>query len=212
MTTKQNSPNANAAIPSPLGGERVGVRGARRTRTPAARDFARTLRKKSTDAEKKLWRLLRGRHFEGFKFRRQYPCGIYFLDFFCVEAKLSVELDGGGHGFPEQRQHDEERERFIAAQGIKTLRFWNHKLHGELESVRFEIWHALMERTGQTEKLRHLLAKPPHPSPQPSPLRGEREPERRAVRDSQQHQCNPDANPLSPPRGEGQGEGCPRIK
>ena len=36
-------------IPSPLGGERVRVRGARRTRTTAARDFARYLRKKSTD-------------------------------------------------------------------------------------------------------------------------------------------------------------------
>lgn len=210
-----------APIPSPLGGERVRVRGAHRTRTTAARDFSRELRKKSTDAEKRLWRLLRDRRFNGFKFRRQYPCGIYFLDFFCVEARLSVELDGGGHGFPEQRQHDEERERFLAAQGIKTLRFWNHQLRGQLEAIRFEIWYALMERTGRAKEIAAFLPKS-HPSPQPSPLRGERETERAVTKDAA---CGPqgarpnslsprttkglaDPASLSPPRGEGQGEGC----
>jgi len=162
-----------APIPSPLGGERVRVRGARRTRGAAARDLSRELRKKSTDAEKRLWRLLRDRRFNDFKFRRQYPCGIYFLDFFCVEAKLSVELDGGGHGFPEQRKHDRARERFLVYQGIKTLRFWNYQMRGELEAIRFEIWYALMERTGRMEATKGFLPKP-HPSPEPSPLRGER--------------------------------------
>jgi len=65
-------------IPSPLGGERVRVRGARRNRTISARDFARHLRKESTDAEKRMWRLLRDRRFVDFKFRRQYPCGVTF--------------------------------------------------------------------------------------------------------------------------------------
>src|SRR6185436_5942716 len=77
-------------IPFPPSGERVSVRGQRRklpqygkhrTRTSAGRDFARQLRNKSTDAEKRLWRLLRDNRFSDFKFRRQYPCGIYFLDF-----------------------------------------------------------------------------------------------------------------------------------
>src|ERR1044071_1756759 len=100
--------NNNARkVPSPTSGERVRVRGVRRTRTPEARDFARQLREKSTDAERRLWRLLRDRRFADFKFRRQYPCGIYFLDFYCVEAKLAVELDGGGHGFPDQRTKDD---------------------------------------------------------------------------------------------------------
>src|SRR5262245_33729293 len=96
-------------IPSPPSGERVRVRGQtprygkRRTRAAGARDFARQLRTKATYAEKCLWRLLRDRRFNEFKFRRQYACGIYFLDFYCTVAKLAVELDGGGHGFPDQR-------------------------------------------------------------------------------------------------------------
>jgi hypothetical protein len=48
-------------------------------------------------------------------------------------------------------------------------------MRGELEAIRFEIWHALMERTGRTEETSGFLSKPPHPSPRPSPLRGERE-------------------------------------
>jgi very-short-patch-repair endonuclease len=167
-------------VPSPPSGERARVRGQtpelgkHRTRTTAARDFARHLRKDSTDAEKRLWRLLRGRRFAEFKFRRQYPCGIYFLDFYCTLAKLALELDGGGHGFPDQRAHDEKRNQFLAEQGIKVLRFWNHQLRCELETVQLEIWSALMERTGQKEKIAGFLPKPA-PSPQPSPPMGERE-------------------------------------
>ena len=162
------APEANTGpgrIPSPLGGERVRVRGVYRTRTKAARNFARTLRQKSTDAEKRLWRLLRDRRFAEFKFRRQYPCGIYFLDFYCVTAKLAVELDGGGHGYPDQRTRDQVRNQFLESKGIKVLRFWNHQMRREVESVRFEIWYALMERTGQTEKIAGFRARPDHPSP-----------------------------------------------
>ena len=179
-TQTANCHRAPVSSPSPPSGERAGVRGRppqigkHRTRTAAARNFARHLRKKSTDAEKRLWRLLRDRRFSEFKFRRQYQCGVYFLDFYCASAKLAVELDGGGHGFPDQGAKDEKRSQFLVSQGIKELRFWNHRLHGELEVVRFEIWHALMERTGRHEEIAGFLPKPA-PSPRPSPPMGERE-------------------------------------
>ena len=66
---------------------------------------------------------LRGRRFSGYKFRRQHPIGIYHLDFFCEEAELNAELDWQRHGFPDQRKHDLEREKFLQSRGIKTLRF-----------------------------------------------------------------------------------------
>src|ERR1039458_3714772 len=86
---------------------------------------ARQLRKDETWAEKLMWRWPRGRRFNGYKFRRQHPIGIYYLDFFCEEAELNVELDGSQHGFPDQRKHDLEREKFLQSRGIKTLRFLN---------------------------------------------------------------------------------------
>ena len=227
-----NTNDGRRAIPSPPSGERVRVRGQRladsgdverpsgltphlnplpsegrgrgkhRTRTAAARDFARHLRRTSTDAEKRLWRLLRDRRFAEFKFRRQYPCGIYFLDFYCTSVKLAVELDGGEHGFPDQRAKDEKRNQFLAEQGIKVLRFWNHQVRGELVAVRFEIWHAVMERTGRTEVIDGYLPKPA-PSPQPSPPMGARGSERQTCERPAHAR---DRSPL-PLGGEDQGEG-----
>jgi very-short-patch-repair endonuclease len=144
--------------------------GKHRTRSVDARNFARQLREKSTDAEKRLWRLLRDRRFSEFKFRRQYACGSYFLDFYCPTAKLAVELDGGGHGFPDQRTKDEKRNAFLSANGILVLRFRNYQMGGELESIRFEIWHALMERTGRKAEIAGYLPKAA-PSSWPSPPR-----------------------------------------
>ena len=166
--TGENAANKTGrGIPFPPSEERVSFRGQsreHRTRTAAARDFARQLRKQSTEAEKRLWRLLRDRRFSEFKFRRQYPCGIYFLDFYCTLAKLAVELDGGGHGYPDQRARDEMRNQFLAVQGIRVLRFWNHQLWTGLETLRFEIWYALMERTGRAKEIAAYLPKPA-PSP-----------------------------------------------
>ena len=93
-----------------------------------------------------MWRWLRGRHFSGYKFRRQHPVGEYVLDFFCEEAELSLELDGGQHGFPEQQKLDAEREKFLKSRGIKTLRFWNRELRRNAEGVCATIFAELQKR------------------------------------------------------------------
>ena len=48
-----------------------------------------------TDAEQTLWRHIRGRQLESYKFRRQAPIGSYIVDFVCFEARLVLEVDGG---------------------------------------------------------------------------------------------------------------------
>ena len=58
---------------------------------------ARKLRRKSTDAENRLWYYLRGRRFEGAKFVRHLPIGGFIADFACRDARLAIELDGGKH-------------------------------------------------------------------------------------------------------------------
>ena len=107
---------------------------------------ARELRKAETWAEKLEWRWLRDRRFSGYKFRRQHPLGIYYLDFFCEEAELNVELDGSQHGFPDQRKHDSEGEKFLQSRGIKTLRFWNLHLRRNTQSIRDAIFEELQKR------------------------------------------------------------------
>jgi ATP-dependent helicase HrpA/adenine-specific DNA-methyltransferase len=116
----------------------------------------RRLRREQTEEEKELWRMLRAGRFAGFKFRRQHPTGIYTLDFYCPAAKLSVELDGFQHGLSEQRPRDEERQRFLASQGIEELRFWNHQWKKNREGVLLEIWNALHRRTGCVAVMRNV--------------------------------------------------------
>lgn len=122
-------------------------------------EFARKLRQEQTDAEKWMWYVLRNRRLGGFKFRRQYPVGPYVLDFLCFDKKLAVELDGGQHNMPDQRARDEARSRFIAEQGIRVLRFWNHDVLQDTEVVLQVIWESLHEGSG-------FSPSPPAPLPQ----------------------------------------------
>jgi very-short-patch-repair endonuclease len=107
---------------------------------------ARTLRKKQTWAEKLRWSWLRDRRFSSHRFRRNHTCGIYYLDFYCMEASLSSELDGVHHGHPGQQAHDAERTNFLASVGINELRFWNGQLRREKQFVLGAIFNALQER------------------------------------------------------------------
>ncbi len=114
---------------------------------------ARALRKKETWAEKLVWTWLRNRRFSRYKFRRQHPLGIYYLDFFCEEAQMNIELDGRQHGLPDQQNHDAVREKFLQSRGIKTLRFWNSRLRRDAQSIRDTIFNELQARA-------------PHPLPE----------------------------------------------
>ena len=108
--------------------------------------IARRLRHGDTRAEQILWRWLRDRRFSAYKSRRQHPQGQHILDFYCVEAKLNIELDGFQHGHPERREADAARDTWLAGRGIMVLRFWNARLRREKEVVRNAIWEALQDR------------------------------------------------------------------
>src|SRR5881392_3715276 len=87
--------------------------------------LARELRKKPTSAEELLWQLLRNRHLLGFKLRRQHQFGNYVTDFYCREARLAIECDGGVHDRNEQWHHDQLRDAYMISQEIRVLQFTN---------------------------------------------------------------------------------------
>ena len=95
--------------------------------------FAKSLRKKTTHAEKQLWHRLRARQLYGYKFRRQQPIGPYIVDFVNFEKKVVVELDGGQHA--KQKAQDNERTNWLGAQGYSVLRFWNNDVLNNIEGV-----------------------------------------------------------------------------
>jgi very-short-patch-repair endonuclease len=97
--------------------------------------FARDMRREPTDAERKLWQRLRNRQLAGFKFRRQVPFAGYVLDFYCDDAKLSIELDGGQHNDPKGLEYDEGRTKALDKLGIRVLRFWDPDVLKDIDAV-----------------------------------------------------------------------------
>ena len=110
--------------------------------------LARENRRNLTDAELKLWRLLRGRRFEGWKFRRQHQLLTYVVDFVCLENRLIIELDGGQHDQPGARAKDASRTRALEQLGFRVLRFWNNEVLFEEDAMAAEIYAVLDERKG----------------------------------------------------------------
>ena len=111
---------------------------------------AKELRSAETDAEKKLWTLLRNRQLEGKKFRRQHAIGNYVLDFYCNECKLAVELDGEIHNEEEAKQYDSARTEKLREYGITVIRFWNSEVMNDSDKV--------------LERIAQFLNNLPHPS------------------------------------------------
>lgn len=118
---------------------------------------ARDLRKKQTEAEKKIWQHFRNREVSGYKFRRQHVIGSYIVvDFVCLSRKLIVEIDGSQH--VETAKYDAKRTEFLESKGFAVIRFWNNDVLINTDAVMQKIYAALTQS----------------PSPQPSPP-GERE-------------------------------------
>ena len=104
-------------------------------------NLARELRRRSTDAERKLWQLLRDRQIDGVKFRRQRSVGRYIVDFISFEARLIVEVDGGQHA--STTILDKERSEWLESKGYRVVRFWNNDVLGNPEGVIDAIRRAL---------------------------------------------------------------------
>ena len=143
--------------PSPLAGEGQLSRSDSRERgrrISKLRGRAKEMRSQPTDAEHRLWQILRAHRFAGYKFRRQVPIDFYVADFICFRKRLIIELDGGQHA---ENKREQGRDVFLDEQGFRVLRIWNNDLFTNEEGVMTSILNALQSP----------------PLPNPSPARGE---------------------------------------
>jgi very-short-patch-repair endonuclease len=108
---------------------------------------ARTLRRPMTPAEAKLWSRLRNRQLGGFKFRRQHPIENYIVDFYCAEARLTIELDGDSHA--EQVEYDKKRTLWLTEHGYREMRFWNREVMQNLDGVLEQILDGCVKGQGR---------------------------------------------------------------
>ena len=112
---------------------------------------ARKLRRDATDAEKRMWRLLRSRQIGG-KIRRQQTIEGYVVDFVSFEHRLIIEVDGGQHADPDE--YERRRTRCLDANGFRILRFWNNEVLENIEGV-FECVAAALRTTARAPSPSH---------------------------------------------------------
>jgi very-short-patch-repair endonuclease len=94
--------------------------------------LSKALRNRPTDAEKLLWKHLRLKQMEGYKFRRQQPTDNYIVDFVCFEKRIVIEVDGGQHA---GQRKDIKRDKYFKQQGFHVLRFWNNDVLKNINAV-----------------------------------------------------------------------------
>ena len=118
------------------------------------------MRANPTEAEMRLWTMLRDRRLAAVKLRRQQIIEPYIVDFVCLERRLIIEADGSQHS---DNKDDARRDAFLRSQGFTILRFWNNQILGDSEAVATAIFAAFS------------TPHPPKPAAwaPPSPARGE---------------------------------------
>ncbi len=126
---------------------------------PSLFEKAGTLRKAQTKAEELLWQALRNKQIENCKFRRQHPIGQFIADFYCHEAGLIIEVDGGYHNEAEQKEYDAARTQAINEFSVRVMRFTNEEILNSLPEV--------------LKKIAEALASPPSPLLEERGTRGE---------------------------------------
>jgi len=112
----------------------------------AEKERRRQLRQSMPAAEVMLWTCLKGRRMLGCKFRRQYGGGPFMIDFYSVEIKLGIELDGESHFHDRAQEYDQKRQKFIESFGIKIIRFLNEDIYEGLDGVLQAIGREIVER------------------------------------------------------------------
>jgi very-short-patch-repair endonuclease len=88
-----------------------------------------------TDAEVILWSKLRMKQLKNFHFFRQKPISGYIVDFFCMKAKLVIEIDGGQHFSEDIINYDQTRDKKLQSLGLKVLRFNNTEVLKNIDGV-----------------------------------------------------------------------------
>ena len=108
---------------------------------------AKELRRNMTPWERKLWHCFLKTY--PIRFQRQKCIGNYIADFYCYQAKLVVELDGGGHYTPGHSFYDRIRTEDLEKTGFKVIRFCNLDVDRNFYGVCPVIDMEVKSRTGK---------------------------------------------------------------
>ena len=98
-------------------------------------ELAKNLRENQTEAEIFLWSQFEHVNIPGVRIKRQHPILYFIADFYCHQAKLIIEIDGGYHNTPEQFSYDLNRDAELVELGLKVIRFTNKQVFNDTENT-----------------------------------------------------------------------------
>jgi len=92
-----------------------------------------------TETERRVWGRLCNRQVDGYKFRRQFPVGPYFVDFMCLSERLAVEVDGPHH----DDDSDRGKTEWLQRSGYRLIRISvadvDHSLDDVIHGIYLEL-------------------------------------------------------------------------
>ncbi len=115
---------------------------------------AKYMRTNPTEAERRLWAMLRNKRFVDYKIKRQQIIAPYIVDFICFDARVIIEADGSQHA---DNRQDARRDVFLRAQGFEMLRLWNSEILANRDGISEAIWNALNPSSPLAGEARDLV-------------------------------------------------------
>ena len=76
---------------------------------------------------------------------RQHVIGDYIVDFVSRHGGLVIEVDGGYHSEPRQKEDDQLREEKLEEMGYHIIRFSNEEVLYDIDNVLNQIDHYFHE-------------------------------------------------------------------
>ena len=119
----------------------------RRKYNPDLTELSRKLRSSLTKEERKLWYDFLCRY--PIRFKRQKVIDNYITDFYCADAALVIELDGGQHYDDAAMERDKVRTSALESCGVTVIRIPNNDINERFADVCAYIDMLVSERIGK---------------------------------------------------------------
>jgi very-short-patch-repair endonuclease len=119
--------------------------------SPITFEKAKALRHSMTEAEKELWKVLSKNKFMGLRFKPQHPINRFIADFYCHLLKLVIEVDGGIHSLPENKDYDIQRSYEIEKWNIEIIRFTNDQVFSNKKLIIDKLYEVCKRRKAEFE-------------------------------------------------------------
>jgi len=119
----------------------------RRRSAPSKFSKAYDMRYNPTEAEARMWEILRDQVMPNFPehiFYRQSVQYGYILDFYCPTLRIGLEIDGGVHD--DQRMYDGQRDSNLHRRGIQVYRTTNDEVFNNPQGLATQLCQIIQKK------------------------------------------------------------------